>query len=130
MYEVPDGRRRHARPVAFEQAHARLKKTWKPLVVRVEEGDKFTLRLREPTVARRARPRVLLRDETHTRVFVCAHDFSAAVCRAVVNDYDLEVSERLRRDGAERAPDVRRFVVERDDDGYEHESALTSLVRR
>src|SRR5205085_4230336 len=96
VLEVAGGGRGRAGLV--EQRDGARKVTGKPFVVRVEEGDYLAASFGDAPVARRARPRVRLSHETQARVFVRLDLIRAAVGRAVVNDYKLEVAERLRGD--------------------------------
>ena len=100
----------------FKQAHALVEIVRQPLVISIEKSDELAARLRNPSIARRARPGVRLTNQTEARVGIVSNNLRATIGRAIIDDDRFKVGERLSSNRVERPSHVRRFVVKRDDD--------------
>jgi len=95
-------------------------------VVGIQESDQRSRGLLRSSVSRDRDAVVLLPDDPDPWVSDPLDEPGAGIARAVIHDHDLEVLERLRQDGTDRAADMPFLVVERDDDRNDrfHATAL------
>ena len=101
--------------VAVEQGEVGFEAPGEPFVIGVEEGEHRAAGFGDSPVARRAGAGIVLGDEADPGVGVARGKLAAAVAGAVVDDDDFESGARLAGDGTERALEIGRLVVERDD---------------
>jgi hypothetical protein len=116
--EVPDARAAGGQPLVLEHPELTLESLRERDVVPVHPGEKAPAGLGAGALERRDETRARLMEDPEAPVTASVDfgDLGRAVHRAVVHDENLEVLERLGREGFERLGDVPRLVPDRQED--------------
>ena len=119
VFHHPQSPQKQVGSTLFSGSRKRLQGVWRIGIVRIQKGDVVALRRRKAVVARGGDAGVFLAKATHARIFfhVGVQGLLRVVGGTVVDDHNLKITHRLRKQAVKRLWQKRRTVIGRNDYG-------------